>query len=200
MGIGHHNKHGSNKQSSFFKSSSVHRFSHGGHLRRKKLGRGARTLSTQDPIHTVFKTERLRLRSRSLRTPQSFKLVLKIIEKFAKHFGVKLEQLSVQNDHIHLLIRSSRRRHYHHFFRVVAGQIAQSFAKNGLLSTMTDTTSFSTSIWKYRPFTRLVRGYKAYQIVRNYIQLNEKEARGEIKYQKKRLKGLSTSDWQILWA
>ena len=55
-------------------------------------------------------------------------------------------------------------------------------------------------LWKYRPFSRLVRGYKTYKIVRNYIQLNEKEARGEIKYQKKRLKGLSTSEWQILWA
>ncbi|MEK6628147.1 MAG: transposase [Bdellovibrionota bacterium] len=58
--------------------------------------------------------------------------MLKIIEKFAKHFAVKVEQLSVQNDHIHLLIRTSRRKHYHHFFRVVAGQIAQSFTKEGL--------------------------------------------------------------------
>ena len=125
----------------------------------------------------------------------------------------KIEQLSVQNDHIHLLIRTSRRKHYHHFFRVVAGQIAQSFEKEGLLAALmthtpqvraskTDTGGgyANTSLWKYRPFSRVVRGYKTYKIVRNYIQLNEKEARGEIKYQKKRLKGLSTAEWQILWA
>ena len=154
-------------QSSFFKSSGVYRFSHGGLLRQKKRGRGERALSTKEPLHAVFKIERLRLRQKSLRAPQSFKLVLNIIEKFAKHFAVKIEQLSVQNDHIHLLIRTSRRKHYHHFFRVVA--------------------AYSRQI-------------KTYKIVRNYIQLNEKEARGEIKYQKKRLKGLSTSEWQILWA
>ena len=203
----------SGKQSSFFSSNGIHRFSHGGLLRQKKRGRGERALSTKEPLHAVFKIERLRLRQKSLRAPQSFKLVLNIIEKFAKHFAVKIEQLSVQNDHIHLLIRTSRRKHYHHFFRVVAGQIAQSFEKNGLLAAvMTHTPPdrasktdvgggyANTSLWKYRPFSRVVRGYKTYKIVRNYIQLNEKEARGEIKYQKKRLKGLSTSEWQILWA
>ena len=212
-------KQNSGKQSSFFNSSGVHRFSHGGLLRQKKRGRGERALSTKEPLHAVFKIERLRLRQKSLRAPQSFKLVLNIIEKFAKHFAVKIEQLSVQNDHIHLLIRTSRRKHYHHFFRVVAAysrQIAQSFEKEGLLAAalMTHTPPLhsgqakadvgggyaKTSLWKYRPFSRVVRGYKTYKIVRNYIQLNEKEARGEIKYQKKRLKGLSTSEWQILWA
>ena len=135
MGIGHrHNA----KQSSFFSSDGAHRFSHGGLLRQKKRGRKARALSVKEPLHTVFKIVRHRLRQKSLRAPKSFKLVLKIIEKYAKHFGVKIEQLSIQNDHIHLLIRTSRRKHYHHFFRVVAGQIAQSFEKEGLLCAMTD--------------------------------------------------------------
>ncbi len=55
-------------------------------------------------------------------------------------------------------------------------------------------------LWKYRPFSRVVKGWKSYKIVRNYIQLNEKEVLGKIKYQKNRLRGLSTADWQILWA
>ena len=88
-------------QSSFFSSNGVHRFSHGGLLRQQKRGRGERALSTKEPLHAVFKIERLRLRQKSLRAPQSFKLVLNIIEKFAKHF---------------------------------AGQIAQSFEKEGLLA------------------------------------------------------------------
>jgi len=46
----------------------------------------------------------------------------------------------------------------------------------------------------------VVREWKAYKIVRDYIQLNEKKALGEIPYQKRRLKGLSMQDWQILWA
>ncbi len=195
MGIGHR-RNSSNKQRSFFISGGVLTLSYGGELRKKKKGRGPRPLSSKEPLHTVFKVASHQLRHKSLRSPQNFKLILEIIEKFSKHFAVKIEQLSVQNDHIHLLIRTSRRKHYHHFFRVVAGQIAQRFEYAGLLANVTDTPR----LWKYRPFSRVVRGWKSYKTIRNYIQLNEKEALGAIKYQKKRLRGLSTSDWQILWA
>ncbi len=198
MGIGHHR----NKQGSFFNSNGVFKLSHGGELRKKKRGRGLRPLSTKEPLHTVFKVTQHHLRHKSLRAPESFKLVLEIMDKYAKYFAVKIEQISVQNDHIHLLIRTSRRKCYLNFFRVVAGQIAQRFEKTGLLAMkanlnfrVTDTPK----LWKYRPFSRVVRGWKSYKVVRNYIQLNEKEALGVIKYQKKRLRGLSTSDWQLLW-
>ena len=216
MGIGHHRKN-SSKQGAFFNLKL--NFSHGGELRKKRKGRGPRPLSAKEPIHVVFKVAPHRLRHKSLRAPQSFKSILEIIEKYAKHFAVKIEQLSVQNDHVHLLIRTSRRKHYHHFFRVVAGQIAQRFEKAGLLTgtlgvekltaranlnqKVTGTPQYAgqaTSLWKYRPFSRVVTGWKSYKIIRNYIQLNEKEALAAIKYQKGRLSGLSTADWQILWA
>ena len=215
MGIGHHRKN-SSKQGSFFNSSGVHNLSHGGELRKKKKGRGPRPLSGKEPLHAVFKVVQYQLRQKSLRTPQSFKLILEIIEKYAKHFAVKIEQLSVQKDHIHLLIRSSRRKHYHHFFRVVAGQIAQRFEKEGLLfgapavensivkpaprANINLKVTHTPKLWKYRPFSRVVRGWKSYTDARDYIQLNEQEAQGIIKYQKKRLRGLSSSDWQLLWA
>ncbi len=195
MGIGHR-RNSSNKQRSFFSSGGVLTLSYGGELRKKRSGRGTRPLSSKEPLHTVFKVAPNQLRLKSLRAPQNFKLILKVIGKYAKYFAVKIEQLSVQNDHIHLLIRTSRQKHYHHFFRVVAGQIAQRFENAGLLAHVTDTPN----LWKYRPFSRVVRGWKSYKIIRNYIQLNEKEALGAIKYQKKRLKGLSSTDWQILWA
>ena len=193
MGIGHHRS----KQGSFFRPSGVFKLSHGGELRKKKRGRGFRPLSTKDPLHLVLKVAQYRLRNKSLRAPRSFKLVLEIINKYAKHFAVKIEQISVQNDHIHLLIRTSSRKRYQHFFRVIAGQSAQRFEMEGLLkTTVTDTPK----LWKYRPFSRVVKGWKSYNVVRNYIQLNEKEVLGIIRYQKKRLSGLSTSDWQLLWA
>jgi hypothetical protein len=56
-----------------------------------------------------------------------------------------------------------------------------------------------TKLWKYRPFTRVIRGFKAYRIVRDYIQLNELEARGKIPYRKARLRGLSAGEWELLW-
>ena len=212
IGHGHKRKHKSNyecnggKQGSFFKTNWKHHLSHGGTLRNKRAGRVQRPLSTKESLHVVFKLNSIRLRHRSLRATRCFALSNQIIKKYAMHFGVKIEQLSIQSDHIHALIRTTSRSQFHHFFRVVAGQIAQRFQSEGLLSLagVTDTPKNSHqspgSLWKYRPFSRVIKGWKAYKIVRNYIQLNEKEVRGEFRYQKQRLRGLSSSDWRLLWS
>ena len=203
MGIGLPQK---SKQFTLFKTNWVHALSYGGVLRRKSAGRGRRPLSTKCALHLVFKINKDQLRHRSLRSGIGFALVNKIINKYAKYFEVKVEQRSIQNDHIHLLIRTTRRSHFHHFFRVVAGQIAQRFEKEGLYSItnkiMTHTPQNlggTKSLWKFRPFSRVIKGWRAYRVVRNYIQLNEKEVRREIRYQMQRFRGLSSSDWAILW-
>jgi hypothetical protein len=54
-------------------------------------------------------------------------------------------------------------------------------------------------LWMFRPFSRIVQGRRYERTVRNYIQLNEKEARGEIPYRKTRLRGLSSGEWTLLW-
>lgn len=193
LGIGHRSKIKNKKtqQGSFFKINWNHRFTHGGVLRNKRLGRGARPLSTKESLHLVFKVNKEKLRHQSLRQAICFTLINQIIKKYAKRFNVKIEQISIQNDHIHALIRTARRSEYLYFFRVVAGQIAQCFEKEGLLK--------SFKLWKFRPFTRVIKGWKAYKTVKDYIQLNELEVLGKIRYQKRRLKGLSSVDWKTLW-
>ncbi|MEK6774189.1 MAG: hypothetical protein AABY64_09625, partial [Bdellovibrionota bacterium] len=69
------------------------------------------------------------------------------------------------------------------------------------LTALTDTPQKQgkkQKLWKYRPFTRVVKGWKAYKTVKNYIQLNEQEALGIIPYRKLRLKGLSSTEWALL--
>ncbi len=129
MGIG--------QQTNFFKIKSQQRYSYGGVLRNKKLGRGQRPLSTRDPIHVVFKINK-----------------------------VLYPQLQAGTYTPTATNRKLKRR---------------------------------KSLWRYRPFSRVVKGYRAYVIVRDYIQLNEQEILGKISYQKNRLRGLSSSDWTILW-
>ena len=183
---------------------------YGGSLRNQRNGRGSRPLSTKYPIHLVLKANRECIRS-TFRFPKQFALIHLILKKYAKRFFIKVEQVTVQGDHIHLVIRISWRRNCHDFFRVFAGQIAQRFEKEGLLvCVVTDTPKHATAkkrsgrkrkkLWKHRPFTRIVKGWRAYRTVRNYVQLNEKEALGEIPYRKERLRGLSSADWKILWA
>jgi REP element-mobilizing transposase RayT len=243
MGIGHNKNQ---KQFSLFKTNWKHQFNYGGTLRNLRKGRGQRPLSCSEPLHLVFKLNKDRLKTRTLRSSHNFKLVNHIIQKYAQKFFIKIEQLSIQADHIHCLLRTSRRSNFHYFFRVVAGQIAQQFENLELLSppikssirkthqnshsrllplvaqkslptaitktllkmkkeeedqsSVTDTPRTAHQLWKYRPFSRVVRGYKAYLVVRDYIQLNEKEVTGVIRYSKNRLKGLSLGDWELLWA
>jgi len=133
-GIGHH-KH---QQLSFQgKPHWQFRYNHGGILRQKRRGRKARPLSTREPIHLVFKADNKSYK-RGLRSPLGFAISQRILKKYAKRFFVKLEQVAICQDHIHCLVRFSKRSLGQHFFRVVAGQIAQEFQKNGLIK-VTDT-------------------------------------------------------------
>ena len=121
-------------------------------------------------------------------------LILKLTRKYAKRFFIKIEQISVQHDHVHLLFRSGKRSLIQSFLRVLSGQIAQ---------TATDTYKKAKAgqrFWRYRPFTRVIKGWKPYLRVKDYIQLNEKEAKGEIKYKVNRLKGLTPEELERLWA
>ncbi len=169
------------------------RDSHGGVLRRKRRGRKARPLSTKAALHLVFKIDRSKIK-KGFRSPLGFRICNYVIKRYAKMFFVKIDQLAICGDHIHLIIKISRRSLGQHFFRVVAGQIAQQMKNNGFWVTDTPT------VWKLRPFTRLIRGWKAYNIARNYVILNAKEAEGKIPYRKERLKGLSSAEWILLWS
>ena len=204
-------------QTQFQLASGSRSLEHGGEHRKKRHGRGRRQLSCKQALHVVFKINRIVLKTQSLRTHQNFKLSREIIQKYAARFFIRIDQISIQGDHIHCLVRTCRRSFFHHFFRVVSGQIAQQFEKTDKLRfviderfrRVTDTPKDVNNtlkikrklkLWMYRPFSRVVRGYKNYKIVRNYIQLNEKEALGIIPYKKNRLRGLSLAEWQILWA
>ena len=214
-------------QTQFQLASQCQDLKHGGEHRKKRSGRGQRPLSCKESLHVVFKINRIVLKTQSFRTHQNFKLSSEIIQKYADRFFVKIEQISIQGDHIHCLVRTTRRSFFHHFFRVASGQIAQQFEKTDKLrfvvddrfrnkplkksknksQNVTDTPKKGNAsvrrklkLWMYRPFTRLVRGRTDYKNVRNYIQLNEKEALGEITYKKDRLRGLSMAEWEILWS
>ncbi len=185
-------KHSKQQTFSSLKIPWQHRYCHGGTLRKSSKGRGVRPLSSRDPLHLVFKVNKSALKQ-GLRHPRTFALMNILLKKYSARFFVKIEQFSVQTDHVHLLIRGQRRAQVQSFLRVVAGQFVQ---------VLTDTffrKHDGVKIWKYRPFSRLIKGYKPYQTVRDYIQLNELEILGR-PYSKSRLRGLSQEQLRELWA
>jgi putative transposase len=170
------------RQTYFENTNWKHRYAHGGTLRQCRAGRGARPLSTKDSLHLVLKARR-EVIGYGLRTHQRFSLIRRVLKKYSAKFYIRVEQVSVQGDHIHLLLRTSKRSQFQNFFRVLAGQIAQRFQNEGLL-TVTGTPAEALprakrKLWRYRPFSRVVKGWKAYQVAIRYVQLNEREARGE---------------------
>ncbi|WP_413576992.1 transposase [Bdellovibrio sp. HCB290] len=175
-----------------FNTRNVHRLSYGGDLRKSSFGRGSRPLSAKNPIHLVLKINKFAVRG-GLRNPHVFRLLNTLLKRYSLKFFVKIEQVSIQNDHVHILIRGGRRSKLQSFFRVVPGQFAQR---------LTDTPQRGREdlkIWKHRPFTRVVKGHRAYKTVRNYIQLNECEANGR-PYSKNRLRGMSHEQIKELWS
>ncbi|WP_413582615.1 transposase [Bdellovibrio sp. HCB288] len=178
-------------QKDFYQTANIHRYSYGGTLRRSSKGRGARPLSSKDPIHLVFKVNKLVVK-KGLRSPRHFALMTALMKKYSLRFFVGVEQFSIQRDHVHILLRGSRRSNIQSFLRVVAGQFAQT-----LTDTFTERRD-GPSVWLHRPFTRVVKGYRAYQTARNYIQLNEKEALGR-PYSKTRLRGMTAEQLRELW-
>ena len=197
-------------QFDFEERNYKHNLCHGGSLRQKKLGRKARPLSTKDSIYLVFKANMGTIRG-GLRQSRRFALIHHLVKKYARYFYIKIDKFSVQNDHIHLVIRAPKRAKYQDFFRVFAGQIAQQFQTHGLVTVaMTDTPytlenatakigAKKKELWKFRRFTRVVKGNRAYKMVLAYVELNELEALNLIPYRKERLKGLSREMLERLW-
>ncbi|WP_413582190.1 transposase [Bdellovibrio sp. HCB288] len=169
-----------------------HHLCHGGTLRNSSFGRGARPLSGKDPIHLVFKVN-IKAVKGGLRSSKNFNLMTLLLKRYSYKFFVKVEQFSIQRDHIHLLIRGGRRSQIQSFLRVVAGQFAQR------LTDTPNTKNDGPRVWKHRPYTRVVKGHRAWVTVRNYIQLNECEAKGR-PYSKTRLRGMSEEQLRELWA
>ncbi len=173
---------------------------YGGDLRKKRTGRSVRPLSYKRSHHIVFKIFKKNLRYQSFRHPKNFQYVQYLLNKYSARFLLRIEQISYQHDHIHIMAKSSRRSIFHNFFRVFSGQIAQNMkvadtpAVTGLLGSRKKIV-----LWKTRPFTRIVKGFRHFQTLRNYIQLNQQEVTGVIPYRKSRLRGLTLRDWSVLW-
>ncbi len=190
-------------QLGFEKINWSHRYAHGGSLRNFRAGRTARAISSKDPIHLVFKANRKCVPG-GLRQPRRFRRIHQLCDRYAKRFFIKLDKMSIQGDHIHILVRTAKRSGLQNFLRVFAGQIAQRFEAEGLsrriFADSTDIIERRHKLWKYRPFTRVVKGRRAYVTVTLYVELNEQEAQGKIPYRKDRLRGIQIDEWRIFWS
>lgn len=124
-----------------------------------------RPLDSKLPIHLV-----LRARESTLRLPKNFGRVDRYVYLTAKKYGVRIYEFANVGNHMHLVLKISDRRLWSAFIRELTGRIAQ-----------TARGPAPGRFWLFRPFTRIVRGWKnAFRAARNYVYFNRLEADGHI--------------------
>jgi REP element-mobilizing transposase RayT len=143
---------------------------YGGELRNKRKGRlGPRPLAVRSTMHLV-------LRSSKAVGPWSFlkhhKKINAIVDKFALKYGVKILSLADVGNHLHLHIKLSNRFTYRAFIRAITAAIAMAVTGASRWKKVKE------KFWDYRPFTRVVIGFRAFLNMRDYIRINQMEGQG----------------------
>jgi len=157
--------------------------SYGGTFRSKAKNRGARPLSSKDPIHLVLRSS-MATGTQSFRHPSKRKRVHQIVQSHCRKYGIALHQFANAGNHLHLLVKIPKRYVYLRFIRSLTGSLALAQTGSNKLSKLKE------RFWDFRPFTRVVVSRRGYQITRDYVILNQLEALKIIPYQKQRLKSL----------
>jgi REP element-mobilizing transposase RayT len=110
------------KQLSLFKAELKH---FGGallHGRRRK----SRPLNRKDAIHLVIRSSWAGAIPQTSLTNKSNKgAIQKILNQYAKKYGVRLYQIAIVSNHIHLVLRIPNAGAYRNFIRVITGAIAE---------------------------------------------------------------------------
>lgn len=158
---------------------------YGGELRKTRIGRGARPLSTRQTMHLVMRSSKAQ-GDWSLRHPRHRKRVTAIIVRFARVNGVRVLSLANVGNHLHLHIKLGNRFAYARFIRAVTGAIAQAVTgrtrwkarRARKQNTNAPAAANAEKFWDYRPFTRIVESWRAVLNLRDYVRLNQLEGDG----------------------
>lgn len=124
-----------------------------------------------------------------------------MIQRTAKTYGVRIYQVALMSNHLHLVIKISHRKSYKTFVRVLAGRIAshvmrdQSFKvfKRRVLSSVAgdppkahpgqvEVQGKGQAFWQFRPWTRVLHWGRDYKACCEYVKQNVLEALGFAEY------------------
>jgi REP element-mobilizing transposase RayT len=157
------------KQYTLLKNEPSH---YGGTLLNKRKARQKpRPLAVRDSMHVVLRSSKAKGEWSFKKTRHENKISA-ILHKFAARYGVHIFSFANVGNHLHMHIQLGARASYKPFIRAVTGAIAQMITKASRVRPLT------TKFWDYRPFTRIVKGFKARLTLRDYIRVNQMEGMG----------------------
>lgn len=156
------------KQQNFFPSQKLF---HGGKLRRQRKFRQARPISDRDSMHLILKSSYAN-GPWSFRAANNKQKVISLIEKFGAKHAVKLLSIANAGNHIHLHIKLTTRHTYRAFIRGLTAALAMA------ITGASRWNKLKIKFWDYRPYTRILKGWKAMLTLRDYIHVNQLESAG----------------------
>ncbi len=155
------------KQSEFFPKQQK---AYGGLLLNTRAGRShGRPLSSKNSMHLVLRSTRAKGALSFLKHRAT---IDRILEKFARKNGVRILSLANVGNHLHIEVRLSTRHTYRAFIRAITAAIAMAVQGKSRWNKIEE------KFWDYRPFTRIVVGYKALLSLKDYIEINDLEGLG----------------------
>jgi REP element-mobilizing transposase RayT len=156
---------------------------YGGTLLKTRKGRSrGRPLAVKNSMHLVLRSSRAK-GDWSFRRAANRKKIENILAKFSRRFSVKILSIGNVGNHLHLQIQLSNRFTYRPFIRAITAAIAMAVTGRnrwtvaGSGKSSTEGTG-KLKFWDYRPYTRIVIGFRALLGLRDYIRINQLEGYG----------------------
>lgn len=146
---------------------------YGGTLLNTRKGRSrGRPLAVKNSMHLVLRSSLARADWSFLR-PRNKKAINQILEKFGRRFAVRILSVGNVGNHLHLQIQLTNRFTYKAFIRAVTAAIAMAITgRNRWVK------GPKIKFWDYRPYTRVVIGFRALLGLKDYIRINQLEGFG----------------------
>jgi REP element-mobilizing transposase RayT len=167
--------------------------SFGGSLLKKSHAKVSRPLSSKQALHIVLRTDWARGEHSLLKKEREIKNTLL---KLGRKHGVRVYRIANAGNHLHLLVRFTKRHGLQNFLRGACGIIARKMlgrerglalgekgserphGSDGTKSASPRSTAQAQRFWSQRPFTRIVSWGRDFNAVLAYVKLNTLEALG----------------------
>lgn len=161
----------SRKQLHLIKPSSL---SYGGELLKTRKGRSqGRPIDTKATMHLVLRSSQAK-GAFSFRRKKNELAISNIVAKFSAKFGIEVLSLANVGNHLHFHIRIKRRRAYYGFIRAITSAIRMAIVG----SPRWGGALIEGKFWDERPFSRVIRGRRAFLTLQGYVFINQLEGKG----------------------
>jgi len=149
---------------------------YGGELLRTRKGRsGPRPIDTRNTMHMVLRSSKA-VKDWSFKRPTNEKKISEVVAKFSIRYGVKIISLANVGNYLHFHIKLTNRYSYKPFIRAVTSAIVM--AITGTSRWKLPKKEDKIKFWDYRPFTRVIKSFRALLNLKDYLRINELEGYG----------------------